>query len=74
MWIRDHPLSKADVGFMAKLAPKWKGPAKIQKRLGPVNYSVSLLDQAEHSDVYHTENLKAYFGPKEPLPLGEGNM
>ena len=74
VWIRDHPLSKAEVGFMAKLAPKWKGPAKIQKRLGPVNYSVSLLDQAGHSDVYHAENLKAYFGPKEPLPLGEGNM
>ena len=74
VWIRDHPLSKAEVGFMAKLAPKWKGPAKIQKRLGPVNYAVSLLGQKDHSDVYHVQNLKAYFGPKEPLPLGEGSM
>lgn len=44
VWVRAHPLSKADDGFMAKLSAKWKGPAKIEKRLGPVNYVVSFLD------------------------------
>ncbi|RXN34984.1 piezo-type mechanosensitive ion channel component 2-like protein [Labeo rohita] len=28
VWVHTHPLSKADDGFMAKLSPKWKGPAK----------------------------------------------
>lgn len=37
-WVRTHPLSKADDGFMAKLSPKWKGPGKIVKNLGPFNY------------------------------------
>lgn len=39
VWVRSHPLSRADDGFMAKLSAKWKGPAKVVKRLGPVNYS-----------------------------------
>ncbi len=43
VWVRTHPLSRADDGFMAKLSTKWKGPAKVVKRLGPVNYPVSLL-------------------------------
>ncbi|GAA6081416.1 uncharacterized protein ftr06 isoform X1 [Tachysurus ichikawai] len=30
-WVRTHPLSRADEGFMAKLSAKWKGPAKIKK-------------------------------------------
>ncbi len=43
VWVRTHPLSKANEGFMAKLSAKWKGPAKIKKKLGPVNYSVSFI-------------------------------
>lgn len=30
VWVRTHPLSRADEGFMAKLSAKWKGPAKIK--------------------------------------------
>lgn len=41
VWVRTHTLSKADDGFMAKLSPKWKGPAVIKKKLGLVNYKVS---------------------------------
>lgn len=67
-WIRADPLSKADAGFMAKLAPKWKGPAKILKRL--VNYSVFLHSQTDNSDVYHVQNFKLYFGPSDSFGGG----
>ncbi len=43
VWFRTHPLLCADEGFMAKLAAKWKGPAKVVKCIGPVNYSVSFI-------------------------------
>lgn len=62
VWVRAHPLSKADDGFMAKLSAKWKGPAKIEKRLGPVNYVVSFLDDSKYVDTFHVQNLKLCHG------------
>lgn len=59
-------VSKADTGFMAKLAPEWKGSAKVLKRLSPVNYSVAFLIQPDNSDVYYVQNLKLYFSPSKP--------
>uniref|UniRef100_A0A3B1IYF8 Gypsy retrotransposon integrase-like protein 1 n=1 Tax=Astyanax mexicanus TaxID=7994 RepID=A0A3B1IYF8_ASTMX len=41
VWVRSHPLSRASTGFAAKLAEKWKGPAKIVKQLNPVNYQIT---------------------------------
>lgn len=67
VWVRTHPLSRADEGFMAKLAAKWKGPAKVVKCLGPVNYSVSFVDQPENVDSFHVQNLKPYFGTVEKV-------
>ncbi len=67
VWVRTHPLSRADEGFMAKLAAKWKGPAKVVKCLGPVNYSVSFIDQPENVDSFHVQNLKPYFGTVEKI-------
>ncbi len=67
MWFRTHPLSCADEGFMAKLAAKWKGPAKVVKCIGPVNYSVSFIDQPENVDPFHVQNLKPYFGTVEKV-------
>ncbi len=29
VWVRTHPLSKADEGFMPKLSPKWKALLKL---------------------------------------------
>ncbi|XP_073731162.1 retrovirus-related Pol polyprotein from transposon opus [Misgurnus anguillicaudatus] len=58
VWVRTHPLSSADDGFMAKISPKWRGPAKIVKRLGPVNYKVVMLSDSKQVDSYHTQNLK----------------
>lgn len=62
VWVRTHPLSKADDGFMAKLSPKWKGPAKIVRKLGPVNYQVSLVSVPDIIDTYHVQHLKPCHG------------
>lgn len=47
VWVRTHRLSKAEDAVMAKLSPRWKGPAKIYKRLGSVNYAISFLDNPD---------------------------
>ncbi len=47
---------------MAKLSAKWKGPAKVVKSLGPVNYSVSLVADPTNVDTYHVQNLKICHG------------
>lgn len=60
--MHSHPLSGASEGFMSKLAAKWKGPAKILKCLGPVNYSVAFLDDLDHPDTFHVQNLKPFHG------------
>lgn len=62
VWILTHPLSRAADYFMAKLAPKWQGPAKILKRVINVNYKVVMLDNPSQSDTYHVEKLKRYYG------------
>ncbi|XP_073808802.1 adenosylhomocysteinase isoform X1 [Danio rerio] len=62
VWVRTHPLSKADDAFMAKISPKWKGPARIVKKLGPVNYKVTMLSDVAQVDTYHTQNLKIWHG------------
>lgn len=59
VWICTHPLSRAKV-FMAKLAAKWKGPAKVIKCLGPVNNAVSFVDDLNHLDSFHVQNLKPF--------------
>lgn len=69
-WVRAHPLAKADDGFMAKLSAKWKGPAKIEKCLGPVNYVVSFLDDPTHVDTFHVQNLKPCHGYVKPSSEG----
>ncbi len=58
VWVRTHPLSHADDGFMAKISPKWRGPARVVKKLGPVVYKVSMLSDPTQIDSYHTQNLK----------------
>ncbi len=61
VWIRAHPVSKADAYFSSKLAPKWDGPVKIKKKLGPVNYLVE-WGSGEKVDNVNVVNLKQYFG------------
>uniref|UniRef100_A0A3B1JJM2 Gypsy retrotransposon integrase-like protein 1 n=1 Tax=Astyanax mexicanus TaxID=7994 RepID=A0A3B1JJM2_ASTMX len=62
VWVETHPLSRADKGFAAKLAEKWKGPAKIIRKISPVNYEIEYLDDSSRVDTIHVENLKYYYG------------
>lgn len=62
VWVKTHPLSRADDAFMAKISPKWKGPARVEKKLGPVNYKVAMLSDPTQIDTYHTQNLKNFHG------------
>uniref|UniRef100_A0A3P9JM97 Integrase catalytic domain-containing protein n=1 Tax=Oryzias latipes TaxID=8090 RepID=A0A3P9JM97_ORYLA len=59
VWVRSHPLSKATDKFTAKLAPRWEGPAKVIRKLGPVNYKVGMGDP-RREDVVHIVHLKKY--------------
>ena len=61
VWVRSHPLSRASDKFSAKLAPRWEGPAKITKKLGPVNYRVG-WNNPQKEDTVNVVNLKKYFG------------
>lgn len=53
-------MPKADDFFSSKLAPKWEGPVKIKKKLGPVNYLVE-WGSREKLDNVNVVNLKRYF-------------
>lgn len=55
--VRAHPLSRAGDAFMAKLAPKWQGPAKVLKQLNNVNYRVEMLTEPKQVEIYNVENL-----------------
>ncbi|XP_061589443.1 uncharacterized protein LOC133454734 [Cololabis saira] len=58
VWIRAHPLSKAEKSFTAKLAPKWQGPYRVVQQVGPVNYQVVLEDSGQDLKVVHVSRLK----------------
>ncbi len=62
VWIRTHPLSRASNAYMAKLAPKWRGPAKVLKRLNNVNYQVVMLDDSKQVETFHVEKMKKFYG------------
>ncbi|GFY14873.1 retrovirus-related Pol polyprotein from transposon 17.6 [Trichonephila clavipes] len=42
------------------LAPQWKGPGKIEKRLSETNYVVTFDGNQEGNKVYHINMLKPY--------------
>ncbi|GBN95052.1 Retrovirus-related Pol polyprotein from transposon 17.6 [Araneus ventricosus] len=44
-----------------KLAPQWKGPGTIEKKLSETNYVVSFEGKQEINKVYHINMLKPYF-------------
>lgn len=44
VYLRTYSLSQARESFAAKLAGKWKVPAKLRKQLGPVTYWILFRD------------------------------
>ncbi len=47
VWLKNFPQSSAQHNFTAKLAPKWKGPYRVLKRLGLLNYQIALEEAGE---------------------------
>lgn len=43
---------------MAKLAPKWQGPAKVLKKLNNVNYQVVMWNDLKRVETFHVEKIK----------------
>ena len=72
VWVRAHPQSKASDRFSSKLAPKWTGPAKVMKILGPVNYRLQWQNNPDKVDTVHVGNLKPYFGVESLVPPAGG--
>ncbi len=62
VWFRSHPISSAPNRFSAKFAPKWEGPARVEKKLGTVNYRIS-WGSPGRADNINVVNLKRYYGP-----------
>lgn len=72
VWIRSHPQSKASDNFSAKFAPRWSGPARVEKKLGPINYRVQWLTGKMKADNVNVVDMKPYYGPDKPLAGGGG--
>ncbi|GKC05553.1 putative reverse transcriptase domain-containing protein [Tanacetum coccineum] len=75
---RDYQKSYADSGhrmteYEGKLAPRYVGPFKILKRIGPVAYRLRLIEEliGVH-DTFHVSNLKKCLGNANlHVPLNE---
>ncbi|KAE8297832.1 Retrovirus-related Pol polyprotein from transposon 17.6 Protease [Larimichthys crocea] len=67
VWLRAHPLSKADKSFAAKLAPKWQGPYRVVEQVGPVNYKVVLENSGTDLKVVHISRLKPCYPTAQDL-------
>lgn len=67
MWIRNFPQSSAKAKFTAKLAVKWKGPYRVIKQLGPLNYRVALESTGEDVRTTHVCNMKPCYPTAEEL-------
>lgn len=65
-------MSDAGGRFMAKLAPKWKGPATVKTKLGPVNYRVVQDSKPDTCETVHVENLKKFYASS--IESGGGGM
>lgn len=71
VWLRNFPQSSAQHKFSAKLAPKWKGPYRVLKQLGPLNYRIALEETGEDVRTVHVCNLKECFPTAEELEVQE---
>nr|XP_055038275.1 uncharacterized protein LOC129426109 [Misgurnus anguillicaudatus] len=67
VWLRNFPQSSAQRHFSAKLAPKWKGPYRVLKQLGPLNYQITLETTGEDVRTVHVCNLKPCYPNAEEL-------
>lgn len=57
------------VNLPHKLAPQWKGPGRIEKKLSDTNYVVSFEGNQDNNKVYHINMLKPYYKRPEVLSI-----
>ena len=65
--VRAHPLSKVEMSFTAKLAPKWQGPYRMVQQVGSVNYKVVLEASGQDLKVVHISHLKPCYPNTQDL-------
>lgn len=71
VWVRNFPKSSALQQFTAKLGKKWKGPYRIVRKLGLVNYQVVLESTFEDVRTVHVCNLKPCYSTAKELEREE---
>jgi len=71
VWVRNFPKSSAPHQFTAKLGKKWRGPYRIVRRLGPINYQVVLESSGEDVKNVHVCNLKLCYPTAEEVERKE---
>lgn len=71
VWLRSHPYSKAEKAFSAKLAPKWQGPYRVVRVLGPLNYEIVREDTGEDLRTVHVCNIKPCYPSSRQLEAEE---
>lgn len=71
VWLRNFPQSSAQHNFSVKLATKWKGPYRVLKQLGPLNYQIALEETGEDVRTAHVCYLKPCYPTSEELESQE---
>ena len=67
VWIKAHPYSRADKSYMAKLAPRWKGPYRVIRHVRPLNFEVVLEETGENIRVVNVAQIKPFFPTAEEM-------
>lgn len=60
VWLKTHPFSMQDQSF-SKFAPQRKGPYRVMRKLGLLNYEILLEDSGEDLPVAHVAQLKTCY-------------
>lgn len=58
VWLKTHPYSKLHKSFSSKIAPRWKGPYRMMRKLNPLSYKIVLEDSGEDLRVVNVAQLK----------------
>lgn len=69
---KEHVLSDASKGFMAKLAPKFSGPYKISKLLSPVIVELQEIEGGRVIGRAHVKDVKPAHIANTPPQRGQG--
>uniref|UniRef100_A0A3B3RKZ9 Integrase catalytic domain-containing protein n=1 Tax=Paramormyrops kingsleyae TaxID=1676925 RepID=A0A3B3RKZ9_9TELE len=58
--VRNHPRSDGLAGFAAKLAPVFRGPYRVVKKVSEVNYKLVSLHDGKDAGVFHVGNMRPF--------------